>query len=74
MTKCADDSETANYISANTKDVRLVFTLLFVSMHMYAVLSHLSFQCPKCQVCIEKNGGCNHMVNNDYLIIDLCVK
>jgi len=27
------DSETANYISANTKD------------------------CPKCKVCIEKNGG-----------------
>ncbi|KAK2189848.1 hypothetical protein NP493_95g01008 [Ridgeia piscesae] len=37
LTKCADDSETANYISAHTKD------------------------CPKCNVCIEKNGGCNHM-------------
>lgn len=37
ITKCVDDSETANYISANTKD------------------------CPKCHVCIEKNGGCNHM-------------
>jgi ariadne-2 len=37
MTKCADDSETANYISAHTKD------------------------CPKCHICIEKNGGCNHM-------------
>ncbi|KAF7992175.1 hypothetical protein HCN44_001500 [Aphidius gifuensis] len=37
MTKCADDSETANYISAHTKD------------------------CPKCRICIEKNGGCNHM-------------
>jgi len=37
LTKCADDSETANYISAHTKD------------------------CPRCQVCIEKNGGCNHM-------------
>jgi ariadne-2 len=37
LTKCADDSETANYISANTKD------------------------CPKCAICIEKNGGCNHM-------------
>lgn len=36
-TKCADDSETANYISAHTKD------------------------CPKCHICIEKNGGCNHM-------------
>lgn len=37
LTKCEDDSETANYISAHTKD------------------------CPKCHVCIEKNGGCNHM-------------
>jgi len=37
LTKCADDSETANYISANTKD------------------------CPRCNICIEKNGGCNHM-------------
>lgn len=37
LVKCADDSETANYISANTKD------------------------CPKCNICIEKNGGCNHM-------------
>uniref|UniRef100_A0A1I8HLI3 RBR-type E3 ubiquitin transferase n=2 Tax=Macrostomum lignano TaxID=282301 RepID=A0A1I8HLI3_9PLAT len=37
LLKCRDDSETANYISAHTKD------------------------CPKCGVCIEKNGGCNHM-------------
>lgn len=37
LTKCADDSETANYISAHTKD------------------------CPNCNICIEKNGGCNHM-------------
>jgi ariadne-2 len=37
LTKCEDDSETANYISAHTKD------------------------CPKCHICIEKNGGCNHM-------------
>ncbi|EGW10494.1 Protein ariadne-2-like [Cricetulus griseus] len=41
LTKCADDSETANYISAHTKD------------------------CPKCNICIEKNGGCNHMVSRD---------
>lgn len=35
--KLEDDSETANYMVANTKD------------------------CPKCNVCIEKSGGCNHM-------------
>ncbi|VIO95341.1 ubiquitin-conjugating enzyme E2-binding protein 1, putative [Brugia malayi] len=35
--KCNDDSETSNWISANTKE------------------------CPKCQVTIEKDGGCNHM-------------
>lgn len=23
----------------------------------------LSLQCPKCNICIEKNGGCNHMVS-----------
>ncbi|XP_069669657.1 potential E3 ubiquitin-protein ligase ariadne-2-like isoform X1 [Periplaneta americana] len=38
LTKCADDSETANYFVAHTKD------------------------CPKCNICIEKNGGCNHML------------
>ncbi|KAK1339269.1 hypothetical protein QTO34_019949 [Cnephaeus nilssonii] len=37
LLKCADDSETANYICAHTKDG------------------------PKCNVCIEKNRGCNHM-------------
>lgn len=37
LKKCSDDSETSNWISANTKD------------------------CPKCQVTIEKDGGCNHM-------------
>ncbi|XP_071809011.1 E3 ubiquitin-protein ligase ARIH2-like isoform X2 [Asterias amurensis] len=37
LNKCADDSETVNYISAHTKD------------------------CPVCSICIEKNGGCNHM-------------
>ncbi|KAG5448909.1 putative E3 ubiquitin-protein ligase ariadne-2 [Clonorchis sinensis] len=38
LAKCEDDSGTATYIAANTKD------------------------CPECHVCIEKNGGCNHMV------------
>ncbi|VDO05392.1 unnamed protein product [Haemonchus placei] len=38
LKKCSDDSETSNWINANTKE------------------------CPKCQVTIEKDGGCNHMV------------
>lgn len=37
LTKCGDDSETAHYICANTKN------------------------CPQCHICIEKNGGCNHI-------------
>uniref|UniRef100_A0A2K5S394 RING-type domain-containing protein n=1 Tax=Cebus imitator TaxID=2715852 RepID=A0A2K5S394_CEBIM len=37
LTKCADDSGTANCISAHTKDG------------------------PKCNVCIEKSRGCNHV-------------
>lgn len=37
LKKCSDDSETSNWINANTKE------------------------CPKCQVTIEKDGGCNHM-------------
>lgn len=39
--KCDDDSETSNWIAANTKE------------------------CPKCNVTIEKDGGCNHMVHNE---------
>lgn len=42
--KCDDDSETSNWIAANTKE------------------------CPKCNVTIEKDGGCNHMVNGLFLL------
>jgi len=49
LKKCDDDSETSNWISANTKE------------------------CPKCQVTIEKNGGCNHMVcRNSHCKADFC--
>ncbi|XP_059474517.1 E3 ubiquitin-protein ligase ariadne-1 [Neocloeon triangulifer] len=47
--KCDDDSETSNWIAANTKE------------------------CPKCQVTIEKDGGCNHMVcKNQSCKADFC--
>ncbi|XP_055377371.1 E3 ubiquitin-protein ligase ariadne-1 [Condylostylus longicornis] len=47
--KCDDDSETSNWIAANTKE------------------------CPKCNVTIEKDGGCNHMVcKNQNCKYDFC--
>lgn len=30
LTKCADDSETANYISAHTKDVSTKFLIIYI--------------------------------------------
>ncbi|XP_013780319.1 E3 ubiquitin-protein ligase arih1-like [Limulus polyphemus] len=47
--KCDDDSETSNWIAANTKE------------------------CPKCNVTIEKDGGCNHMIcKNQNCKADFC--
>jgi ariadne-1 len=48
--KCDDDSETSNWIAANTKE------------------------CPKCNVTIEKDGGCNHMVTLKKLQLNQCFK
>jgi ariadne-1 len=49
LQKCDDDSETSNWIAANTKE------------------------CPKCNVTIEKDGGCNHMVcKNQNCKTDFC--
>lgn len=45
--KCDDDSETSNWIAANTKE------------------------CPKCNVTIEKDGGCNHMVISVLAVLSL---
>lgn len=35
LTKCADDSETANYISAHTKDVCKIYMSTHAVMHIH---------------------------------------
>ena len=46
MTKCADDSETANYISANTKDVsrKLCLGPVFTNLFRFRIKIRLKFQ------------------------------
>ncbi|XP_075621008.1 E3 ubiquitin-protein ligase ARIH1 isoform X3 [Balearica regulorum gibbericeps] len=72
--KCDDDSETSNWIAANTKLLRSAFSsppnvMLSCSpvpcgLHSGKKTSCLAKmkECPKCHVTIEKDGGCNHMV------------
>ena len=81
LVKCKDDSETANYIAGNTKDVSILcqpcltpFPSLSLSLFFPSFLSQSStslppslMQCPKCHAAIEKSGGCNHMVINVYV-------
>ena len=54
--KCQDESETNNWVLANTKQCPKV-GLIFTSSYNF------SYNCvTKCQASIEKNGGCNHMI------------
>lgn len=46
LTKCADDSETANYISAHTKDVRRIYTCTHAVMNIdhncfFSIFAHI---------------------------------
>uniref|UniRef100_A0A915PMM0 RBR-type E3 ubiquitin transferase n=1 Tax=Setaria digitata TaxID=48799 RepID=A0A915PMM0_9BILA len=50
--KCNDDSETSNWISANTKECPKCQAIVFPLTIIYLRLV---------QVTIEKDGGCNHM-------------
>jgi len=40
LTKCADDSETANYISAHTKDVRNTATMFSFTENIMFIMQH----------------------------------
>uniref|UniRef100_A0AC34R3X0 RBR-type E3 ubiquitin transferase n=1 Tax=Panagrolaimus sp. JU765 TaxID=591449 RepID=A0AC34R3X0_9BILA len=54
--KCSDDSETSNWLNANTKDC----PKCHVTIEKDGGCNHMTY-CPKCHVTIEKDGGCNHM-------------
>ncbi|XP_046860422.1 E3 ubiquitin-protein ligase arih1-like isoform X2 [Xenia sp. Carnegie-2017] len=75
MKKCNDNSETANWISANTKQTskRITESRACDNSETANWISANTKECPKCQVTIEKNGGCNHMVcRNNNCKADFC--
>ena len=66
--KCDDDSETSNWISANTKGIKKLVKTVFKCLK-----SEFFLECPTCGAIIEKDGGCNHMVcKNQACKADFC--
>ena len=59
--KCKDDSETANWLNANTKDC-IAYPSPCGLVGSLSSSSPCTLAGPKCHTAIEKNGGCNHMV------------
>jgi len=59
--KCKDDSETANWLNANTKDC-IAYPSPCRRVGSLSSSSPCTLAGPKCHTAIEKNGGCNHMV------------
>lgn len=43
------------------KYTQCYFRILYVIMVLSVINLKFWFQCPRCHICIEKNGGCNHM-------------
>lgn len=71
--KCDDDSETSNWIAANTKVVGRCWLIVFYTSYSYLPVFRNEKECPKCKATIEKDGGCNHMVcKNSHCKTEFC--